>query len=142
MTGLTTGGLSCLAVQGGLLASALSRQVEGDLPAARAGKRCRRQTRRAAGATDRPLPGRQARRLHPAGLPARALGSVLQLNPLTRAILQFAIGIFMVGNALRMLNVHPIFRYFRHRAARASHPLHPPHGKERTDLSPRFSLAR
>jgi hypothetical protein len=29
-----------------------------------------------------------------------------------RVALQVAIGIFMVGNALRMLNVHPIFRYF------------------------------
>ena len=40
------------------------------------------------------------------------LGSVLQLTPMMRAILLTAIGIFMVGNALRMLNVHPIFRYF------------------------------
>jgi hypothetical protein len=29
-----------------------------------------------------------------------------------RAILYFAIGIFMIGNGLRMFNVHPIFRYF------------------------------
>ena len=29
-----------------------------------------------------------------------------------RAILLVAIGIFMVGTALRMFNVHPIFRYF------------------------------
>jgi sulfite exporter TauE/SafE len=40
------------------------------------------------------------------------VGSFLQLNATTRAILQAAIGIFMVGSALRMLNVHPIFRYF------------------------------
>ena len=30
ITGLTTGGLSCLAVQGGLLASSLARQIEQD----------------------------------------------------------------------------------------------------------------
>ncbi|HZW03720.1 MAG TPA: sulfite exporter TauE/SafE family protein, partial [Anaerolineaceae bacterium] len=30
----------------------------------------------------------------------------------TRAFLQIAIGVFMLGSALRMLNVHPIFRYF------------------------------
>ncbi|PKN88898.1 MAG: hypothetical protein CVU45_07620, partial [Chloroflexi bacterium HGW-Chloroflexi-7] len=41
-----------------------------------------------------------------------ALGSVLQVTPTMRAILQFLIAIFMIGNALRMLNVHPIFRYF------------------------------
>ncbi len=40
------------------------------------------------------------------------LGSVLQLTPIMRAVLQIAIGVFMVGNALRMFNVHPIFRYF------------------------------
>lgn len=41
-----------------------------------------------------------------------ALGSVLQLTSMMRAVLLGAIGIFMVGNGLRMLNVHPIFRYF------------------------------
>ena len=40
------------------------------------------------------------------------LGSVLQLTATLRAVLQFTIGLFMVGTALRILNVHPIFRYF------------------------------
>ncbi len=40
------------------------------------------------------------------------LGSVFQLTTTMRVALQVGIGIFMVGNALRMLNVHPIFRYF------------------------------
>ena len=40
------------------------------------------------------------------------LGSMLSLSPWTRGILQVLIGVFMLGNALRMLNVHPIFRYF------------------------------
>jgi sulfite exporter TauE/SafE len=40
------------------------------------------------------------------------LGSFLSLSPVSRAILMIAIGVFMLGNALRMLNVHPIFRYF------------------------------
>ena len=39
-------------------------------------------------------------------------GSFLTLSPISRAILMLLIGIFMVGNGLRMLNVHPIFRYF------------------------------
>ncbi|MEW6094874.1 MAG: sulfite exporter TauE/SafE family protein, partial [Chloroflexota bacterium] len=34
VTGLTTGGLSCMAVQGGLLASSLAHQVEQDMLAA------------------------------------------------------------------------------------------------------------
>jgi len=40
------------------------------------------------------------------------LGSVMTLTPTTRAILLIGVGIFMVGNGLRMLNIHPIFRYF------------------------------
>ena len=40
------------------------------------------------------------------------LGSVLQLTATLRAVLQFAIGIFMIGTALRLFDVHPIFRYF------------------------------
>jgi sulfite exporter TauE/SafE len=40
------------------------------------------------------------------------IGSMLTLTPATRAVLMLAIGIFMIGNALRMFNVHPIFRYF------------------------------
>jgi sulfite exporter TauE/SafE len=40
------------------------------------------------------------------------LGSVLQLNAAARAVLLIAIGIFMVGNALRMFDVHPFFRIF------------------------------
>ena len=31
---------------------------------------------------------------------------------MTRAMLMTVIGVFMIGNALRMFNVHPIFRYF------------------------------
>jgi sulfite exporter TauE/SafE len=39
-------------------------------------------------------------------------GSLLQLTPLMRAVLQIAIGLFMLGTALRLFNIHPIFRYF------------------------------
>jgi uncharacterized protein len=40
------------------------------------------------------------------------VGQMVQLSLVMRAVLQIAIGIFMLGAALRMLNVHPIFRYF------------------------------
>ncbi len=40
------------------------------------------------------------------------VGQMFQLSLYARAFLQVAIGIFMLGSALRMLNVHPIFRYF------------------------------
>ncbi len=115
VTGLTTGGLSCLAVQGGLLASSLAAQVEQDLQVQAARRR-------------RPS-GSLAARLHLVrpillfllaklitytllGAGLGALGSVLQFTPLSRGILQVAIGIFMAGSALRLFNVHPIFRFF------------------------------
>lgn len=40
------------------------------------------------------------------------LGSLLQLTPLTRAILQIGIGIFILGTGMGRLNVHPIFYHF------------------------------
>lgn len=122
VTGLTTGGLSCLAVQGGLLASSLAHQIEQDY---------------LAHAPKTAHPKKHARKIEsaPAPRPSSALpiflflvakvaaytllgallgwlGSFLALSPMTRALLMIAIGIFMLGNALRMFNVHPIFRYF------------------------------
>lgn len=183
LTGLTTGGLSCLAVQGGLLASSVARQVEDDLATSRAGSVPAAAAQpvldaepnlsaeqRALIAADPVLNGTaQAARSLPAdewakivaarrkklnlppaveprtavhtgrgagkrlrvsvepilfflgaklaaytilGLLLGALGSVVQLSPVARAVLQIVIGIVMIGTALRMLDVHPIFRYF------------------------------
>ena len=113
-TGLTMGGLSCLAVQGGLLASSLAYQIEQDLKLQSAPRA------QAAGAKLRPRIAQPILLFLVAKLAAYtllgfllgALGSILQLTPLMRAILFWAIGIFMIGNGLRMLKVHPIFRYF------------------------------
>ncbi len=105
VTGLTAGGLSCLAVQGGLLAGSVAHQVEQDIE-----KQNGRQKRIA-----QPILLFLAAKLVAytlLGLLLGLIGSVLQFTPLARAILQFAIGVFMIGNALRMFNVHPIFRYF------------------------------
>lgn len=116
ITGLTTGGLSCLAVQGGLLASSIGRQLEQDILAQ--GEQGRK-------ASVSPASRKSQRAISIVlflvaklisytllGLLLGALGSVLSLNSTLRAILLIAIGIFMIGNGLRMLNVHPIFRYF------------------------------
>lgn len=107
ITGLTTGGLSCLAVQGGLLAGSLARQIEQDLLAAPAGP-------------SRPNTALPIALFLLAKLAAYTLlgallglvGAFLTLDPITRAALMIAIGVFMVGNGLRMLNVHPVFRFF------------------------------
>jgi sulfite exporter TauE/SafE len=111
ITGLTTGGLSCMAVQGGLLASSLANQIEQDLiPQSRKKKQAKNRLHIAL-----PILLFLAAKLAAytlIGLLLGALGSVLQLTPMVRSIMQFTIGIFMIGNALRMLNVHPIFRFF------------------------------
>jgi sulfite exporter TauE/SafE len=118
ITGLTTGGLSCLAVQGGLLASSLARQIEQDfLEQAHVKKPGKKHPAQVQKRTNTALP---ILLFLLAKIVAYTLlgvllgwaGSFLTLSPLTRAILMIAIGVFMVGNALRMFNVHPIFRYF------------------------------
>lgn len=117
VTGITTGGLSCLAVQGGLLASSLAHQIEQDYVAnIPQGKKARQKA----------MPTQRTNSALPIflflvsklvaytllGALLGWLGSYLTLSPISRALLLVAIGIFMVGNALRMFNVHPIFRYF------------------------------
>ncbi|HEX2995626.1 MAG TPA: sulfite exporter TauE/SafE family protein, partial [Anaerolineales bacterium] len=120
VTGLTTGGLSCLAVQGGLLASSLAHQIEQDYLEHAAQKRSRH------GRKMQPQPQPRSGTAVPIllfllakvvaytllGALLGLLGSYLTLSPMTRAVLMILIGVFMLGNALRMFNVHPIFRYF------------------------------
>lgn len=117
ITGLTTGGLSCLAVQGGLLASSLEHQLETDLTS---------QSFRNPGKNVKKGSKVNIKLAFPIaiflvaklaaytllGFLLGAIGSIFQLNAMMRALLLIAVGIFMLGNALRILNVHPIFRYF------------------------------
>jgi len=132
MIGLTAGGLSCLAVQGGLLASSVGYQVDADLrqdaeTRKQSGVQRRRKalkwTSAAYRATNEQI-GKHSVQVIFFFLGAKLfsytllgfalgwLGSILQLTPLIRGGLQLAVGVFMLGTALRMLNVHPIFRYF------------------------------
>lgn len=141
LTGLTTGGLSCMAVQGGLLASSIAHQAEKDIQhqletthaarqAAASATWNRSKRRKHAHATQRTQAAPPARPQPGLAWPivlflgAKLItytmlgfllgwaGSFLQLTPTMTAALQLAIGVFMIGTALRMLNVHPIFRYF------------------------------
>ena len=108
LTGLTAGGLSCLAVQGGLLAGTLAYQVEQDMQA-----QSNKQVFRPRLA--QPIFLFLVAKLVTytlLGFFAGALGSIVMLTPRMSTILMIAIGIFMLGNGLRMLKVHPIFRYF------------------------------
>jgi len=115
VTGITTGGLSCLAVQGGLLASSLAHQIEQDY-AAQVGQTKRGKQKQVV-RTNSAMPiflflASKLVAYTLLGALLGWLGSYLTLSPLTRAFLMIAIGIFMIGNALRMFNIHPIFRYF------------------------------
>ena len=117
ITGLTTGGLSCLAVQGGLLASSLEHQLESNIQNQSLGKKGLKKTRTKQLNNDLALPillflGAKLVAYTGLGLLLGAIGSVFQLSPAMRALLLITVGIFMIGNALRILNVHPIFRYF------------------------------
>jgi len=116
VTGLTTGGLSCLAVQGGLLASSLSNQIESDLQK-QFSKTKKEKSGQIKNRGQFALPISVfllAKLIAYTGLGflLGMMGQVFQLSPYARAFLQIAVGVFMLGTALRMLNVHPIFRVF------------------------------
>lgn len=115
VTGITTGGLSCLAMQGGLLASSLAHQIEQDYAdQAVQNKKTKQKISKRTNTAFPILLFLIAKLVAYTLLGALLgwLGSYLTLSPMTRAMLMIAIGIFMIGNALRMFNVHPIFRYF------------------------------
>src|SRR3970040_182082 len=97
ITGLFAGGLTCLAVQGGLLVSSIAQQEEDKL-------------NHIVSIMSFLVTRLIAYTL--LGILLGLLGSVAQLSLSTRIFLQFAVGIFMVGTALNLLQVHPIFRYF------------------------------
>ncbi len=115
ITGITTGGLSCLAVQGGLLASSLAHQFEQDYLEQAVKNKRKKQSSASRSNSAFPIFLFLVAKIIAYTLLGALLGwlgSFLTLSPMTRAMLMIAIGIFMVGSALRMFNVHPIFRYF------------------------------
>lgn len=94
LTGLTTGGLSCLAVQGGLLASSLSVSEGTNL------------FRHVSTFLVAKLLAYTA-----VGFLLGLLGSSLTLSPKLLGTVQVLVGLFMLTTAARILDVHPIFRY-------------------------------
>lgn len=114
ITGLTTGGLGCLAVQSGLLATVLAHQYELDGQASkRNGDHHIEQNPRHA--IVQPLLLFLFAKLFAytlLGFLLGAFGAALQFTPKMRAIILIVIGLFMLVNGLRMLKIHPIFRYF------------------------------
>src|SRR6266496_6600572 len=104
ITGLTTGGLSCLAVQGGLLASSLAHQIEQDYAEQVAyGKTHRRVKAKAPVHSNSALPiflflVAKITAYTLLGALLGLLGSYLTLSPTVRAFLMIVIAIFMLGN--------------------------------------------
>lgn len=100
LTGLTTGGISCLAVQGGLLASSVD-QTEKNVE------------------TDKHLWFSTTIFLlskliayTALGFLLGSIGATLTLSPKMLGMVQIAAGLFMLATAARFANIHPVFRYF------------------------------
>lgn len=99
LTGLLTGGLTCIAVQGGLMAATLS------------------QDKKHPGSNTSLVPlilFLSTRIIVYSGLGfiLGFLGSFVGISIQTRIILQFLVVIFMLGTAFNLLNLHPFFEVF------------------------------
>jgi uncharacterized protein len=99
ITGLTSGAVSCLAVQGGLLATSVS-QLETEKNVV--GKKAYIASFLLAKLVTYTLLG--------AGL--GFIGSALVISPKLLGTMQIAAGVFMLLTAARLLDVHPFFRKF------------------------------
>ena len=104
LTGLTTGGLTCLAIQGGLLATAVAQReaapVQGtSVLEGHAGPIIMFLAAKLAAYTV-------------LGALLGLFGSLIGLSPTLTAWLQIVVAVFMLGVAGQLLNLHPAFRYF------------------------------
>ncbi len=101
LTGLTVGGLTCLAVQGGLLASII---------AAREEEQPTNPKKHALFATGAFLIAKLIAYIA-LGFVLGAFGGAINIGGSVQTIMQLIAGLYMIAVALNLLNVHPIFRY-------------------------------
>ena len=104
LTGLTVGGLTCLAVQGGLLASVIAAREE-------------KEVEEGVNRKDPIFPTiafltTKLIAYTILGFLLGAFGGAIGINETTQTTMQFIAGIYMIAVALDLLNIHPIFRYF------------------------------
>lgn len=107
LTGLLAGGLSCLAVQGGLLATTVAQRAHGPEQEGA--------TRGSAAGQALPIALFLAAKLVAYTLLGGLLGLLgarVGLTPVARGWLQMVAGLFMLGVAGQLLDLHPLFRYF------------------------------
>jgi uncharacterized protein len=102
-TGLTVGGLTCLAVQGGLLASVIAAREEKEIEA-------RKNIKNSLWPVGAFV---IAKLIAYAGLGflLGAFGGALNISQDMQIWMQAIAGVYMIAVALNLLNVHPIFRY-------------------------------
>lgn len=105
-TGLTVGGLSCLAIQGGLLASALARPVDGLPQQATSNVQITRSAWPVLYFLGAKLIAHAA-----LGWLLGSLGAAAQITPGVQAAMQIGAGLYMVVVALNLLDAHPALRY-------------------------------
>lgn len=104
LTGLFAGGLSCMAVQGGLLAATIAQREQ---------EKLEKKLKDVGNAL--PIISFLAAKLVAytmLGFVLGWIGSLLQLSLNVKIIMQVFVAIFMIGTALSILNVHPIFHRF------------------------------
>lgn len=125
LTGLTTGGLTCLALQGGLLTSVLAKKEEELVSNLTSSKKKIKQLQQSKNPKlkvedskiDNFLPiasflGSKLFIHTLLGALLGFLGSAITLSPVTRGWLEVFIGLYLFGIAGNLLNLHPLFRYF------------------------------
>ena len=95
-TGLLTGGVTCMAVQGGLLAAAVTKIQDPRYKAAGTGM----------------FLVSKLVAYTILGFLLGWLGSKVQLSLVGQGIVQMAVAVYMLGVAGALLDVHPVFRYF------------------------------
>ena len=103
LTGLTVGGLTCLALQGGLLASIIAAREEEDFEEKSFKKH-----------NLKPVLAFLTTKLLAyiiLGFILGSFGGALAISDNARVIMQLLAGAYMIAIALNLLNVHPIFRY-------------------------------
>lgn len=96
LTGLTTGGISCMAVQGGLLASSISTITDKNNKFAHVGI----------------FLVAKIIAYTLLGALLGFIGARFIISPTLQGWFQVFVGLFMLATAGRLLNLHPIFRYF------------------------------
>lgn len=126
LTGLTSGGISCVAVQGGLLSSSLTEEGEA--------------VQKGAEKTKKVVAFLLAKLISYTllGVLLGFFGSFLILSVKTQAVIQLLIGIYLMGTVGKMLNLHPIFRYFSLKPPKRVYILAKRLGKNPNLLTPSF----